>query len=151
MNGNPHMINMEAQEIIHCRGHPFVLGTHPTTFEVTREVHLTKKGNCIIGVSADKSCTRLSAEFKRMLTHDDAILITSLSCDGKTVEVKSRGSSQFTLDHPTDMVWRRSSFVCGRTIGIMSDHVAATLPESLLANLVEGKEMVITLTAKRPG
>jgi hypothetical protein len=151
MNGNPHMINMEAQEIIHCRGHPFVLGTHPTTFEVTREVHLTKKGNCIIGVSADKSCTRLSAEFKRMLTHDDAILITSLSCDGKTVEVKSRGSSQFTLDHPTDMVWRRSSFVCGRTIGIMSDHVAATFPESLLANLVEGKEMVITLTAKRPG
>ena len=145
------MINMEAQEIIHCRGHPFVLGTHPTTFEVTREIHLTKKGNCIIGVSADKSCTRLSAEFKRMLTHDDAILITSLSCDGKTVEVKSRGSSQFTLDHPTDMVWRRSSFVCGRTIGIMSDHVAATLPESLLANLVEGKEMVITLTAKRPG
>jgi hypothetical protein len=151
MNGNPHIINMEAQEIIHCRGHPLVLGTHPTTFEVTREVHLTKKGNCIICVSADKSCTRLSAEFKRMLTHDDAILITSLSCDGKTVEVKSRGSSQFTLDHPTDMVWRRSSFVCGRTIGIMSDHVAATLPESLLANLVEGKEMVITLTAKRPG
>jgi uncharacterized protein len=145
------MINMEAQEIIHCRGHPFVLGTHPTTFEVTREIHLTKKGNCIIGVSADKSCTRLSAEFKRMLTHDDAILITSLSCEGKTVEVKSRGSSQFTLDHPTDMVWRRSSFVCGRTIGIMSDHVAATLPESFLSNLVEGKEMVITMTAKRPG
>jgi uncharacterized protein len=151
MNGNPHMINMEAQEIINCRGHPFVLGTHPTTFEVTREVHLTKKGNCIIGISADKGCNRLSAEFKRVLTHDDAVLITSLSCDGKTVEVKSRGSSQFTLDHPTDLVWRRSSFVCGRTIGIMSDHVAATLPEDLLANLVEGKEMVITLIAKRPG
>jgi uncharacterized protein len=145
------MINMEAQEIIHCRGHPFVLGTHPTTFEVTREVHLTKKGNCIIGISSDKSCNRLSAEFKRVLTHDDAILITSLLCDGKTVEVKSRGSSQFTLNHPTDMVWRRSSFVCGRTIGILSDHVAATLSEGLLANLVAGKEMVITLTAKRPG
>ena len=145
------MINMEAQEIIRCRGHPLVLGTHPTTFEVTREVHLTKKGNCIIGISADKSCDRLSAEFKRVLTHDDAVLITRLSCDGKTVEVKSRGSSQFTLDHPTDMVWRRSSFVCGRTIGIMSDHVAATLPDGLLANLVAGKEMIIILTAMRPG
>jgi len=145
------MINMEAQEIIHCRGHPLVLGTHPTTFEVTREVHLTKKGNCIIGISADKGCDRLSAEFKRVLTHDDAVLITRLSCDGKTAEVESRGSSQFTLDHPTDMVWRRSSFVCGRTIGIMSDHVAATLPEGLLANLVGGKEMIIILTAMRPG
>jgi hypothetical protein len=145
------MINMKALEIIRCRGHPLVLGTHPTTFEVTREVHLTKKGNCIIGISADKSCDRLSAEFKRVLTHDDAVLITRLSCDGKTVEVKSRGSSQFTLDHPTDMVWRRSSFVCGRTIGIMSDHVAATLPEGLLANLVAGKEMILILTAMRPG
>jgi hypothetical protein len=142
---------MEAQETVHCRGHPLVLGNHPTTFEVTREVHLTKKGNCIIGISADKSCDRLSAEFKRVLTHDDAVLITRLSCDGKTVEVKSRGSSQFTLDHPTDMVWRRSSFVCGRTIGIMSDHVAATLPKTLIANLVAGKEMIITLIAMRPG
>jgi hypothetical protein len=118
---------------------------------VTREAHLTKKGNCIIGISADKSCNSLSAEFKRVLTHDDAVLITSLSCDGKTIEVKSRGSSQFTFDHPTDMVWRRSSFVCGRTIGIMSDHVAATLPGGLLANLVAGREMIITLTAMRPG
>jgi len=49
------------------------------------------------------------------------------------------------------MVWRRSSFVCGRTIGIMSDYVAATLPKTLLANLVAGKEMIITLTAMRPG
>jgi hypothetical protein len=151
MNGNPHMINMEAQEIIRCRGHLLVRGTHPTTFEVTRDVHLTKKGNCIIGISADKGCNGLSSEFKRVLTHDDAVLITRLSCDGKMVEVKSRGSSQFTLDHPTDMVWRRSSFVCGRTIGIMSDHVAATLPEGLLANLVAGKEMILILTAMRPG
>jgi hypothetical protein len=145
------MINMEAQEIISCQGHPLVLGTHPTTFEVTGEGHLTKKGNCIIGISSDKSCANLSAEFKRVLSHDDAVLITRLSCEGETVEVKSRGSSQFTLDHPTDMVWRRSSFVCGRTIGILSDHVAATLPGGFIANLAAGKEMIIILTTMRPG
>jgi uncharacterized protein len=145
------MINMEVQETIRCWGHPLVLGTHPTTFEVTGEGHLTKKGNCIIGISADKSCERLSAEFKRVLTHDDAVLITRLSCAGKTAEVKSRGSARFTLNHPTDMVWRRSSFVCGRTIGILSDQVAATLPLELIACLVEEKEMIIILTATRPG
>jgi len=142
---------MEAQETIYCQGHPLVLGNHPTTFEVTREDHLTKYGNCIIGIAADKGCNGLSPEFKRMLSHDDAVLFTRLSCDGVTVEVKSRGSSLFTLDHPTDMVWRRSSFVCGRTIGIISDHVAATLPKTLIANLVAKKEMIITLTAMRPG
>jgi hypothetical protein len=151
MNGNPHMINMEAQEIIHCRGHPLVLGTHPTTFEVTREVHLTKKGNCIIGIAADKGCGGLSVAFKGVLANDDAILITRLSSEDVMFEVKSRGSSQFTLDHPTDMVWRRSSFTCGRTIGILTDQVAATLPKELIANLVAGKEMIVTLTAMHPG
>jgi hypothetical protein len=142
---------MEAQEIVYCRGHPLVLGNHMTTFEVTREDHLTENGNCIIGISADKGCSELSSVFKRVIAHDDAILLTRLLCGGVTVEVKSRGSSLLTLDHPTDIVWRRSTFICGRTIGILSDHVAATLPKKLMANLVEGKEMIITLTAMRPG
>ena len=142
---------MEVHEIIHCRGHPLVIGNHPTTFEVTREDHLTKNGNCIIGIAADKGCAGLSAAFKRVLANDDAVLMTRLSSGDVTFEVKSHGSSRFTLDHPTDMVWRRSSFVCGRTIGILSDQVAATLPKPLIANLAAGKEMIVTLTATRPG
>jgi len=142
---------MEAQEIIRCRGHPLVLGTHPTTFEVTCEDHLTTNGNCIIGIAAYKGCAALSVEFKRVLAHDDAVLVTRLSCAGVEVEVRSQGSAQFALDHPTDMVWRRSAFVCGRTIGILSDHVAATLPDELIEVLKTGNEMIVTLIATRPG
>ncbi|MDD1674660.1 MAG: DUF371 domain-containing protein [Methanomicrobiales archaeon] len=142
---------MEAQETIYCTGHTLVLGNHPTTFEVTREDHLTKNGNCIIGIAADKGCSGLSVEFRRVLCHDDAVLFTRLSCDGITADVKSRGSARFTLDHPTAMVWRRSSFVCGRTIGILSDHVAATLPKELIAYLIQGKELTVTLVTMRPG
>ena len=142
---------MEAQEIIHCRGHPLVLGTHPTTFEVTAEPHLTSTGNCIIGIAADKGCAGLSSEFKNVLAHDDARLLTRLACGDIKVEIHSRGSSQFTLTHPTDLVWRRSTFVCGRTIGIQSDQVAATLPDALIKNLAAGDAMVINLTATRPG
>ena len=142
---------MEAQEIIRCRGHPLVLGTHPTTFEVTRERHLTGRGNCIIGIGADKGCAGLSPAFKNVLVRDNAHLLTRLACGEIEVEIHSKGSSQFTLSHPTDMVWRRSTFVCGRTIAILSDHVAATLPEELIKNLAEGKEMVVSLTATCPG
>jgi hypothetical protein len=142
---------MEAQEIIRCRGHPLVLGTHPTTFEVTCEDHLTKNGNCIIGIAADKGCAGLSPAFKAVLTHDDAVLVTRLSTDGIVTEVRSRGSSRLTLDHPTDMVWRKSMFVCGRTIGIQSGMSGLTLPRNLMENLALGKEMIVTLTAKRPG
>jgi len=142
---------MEAQEIIRCRGHPLVSGTHPTTFEVTAEPHLTSTGNCIIGIAADKGCAGLSSEFKYLLAHDDARLLTRLMCGEVEVEIHSQGSSQFTLNHPSDMVWRRSTFVCGRTIGIHSDQVAATLPDELIENLIAEKEMVVTLIATRPG
>jgi hypothetical protein len=142
---------MEAQETIRCRGHPLVLGTHPTTFEVTREDHLTANGNCIIGIAADKGCADLSLEFRVTLAHDDAILITRLACDGISTEIRSRGSSQMMLNHPTDLVWRKSTFICGRTIGIVSDATALTLPRDLIRNLVLGKEMVVTLTVTRPG
>jgi hypothetical protein len=142
---------MEAQEIVRCRGHPLVLGTHQTTFELTCEDHLTKNGDCIIGIAADKGCAGLSPAFKAVLAHDDAVLTTRLACEGIVVEVRSRGSSKFILDHPADMVWRRSTFVCSRTIGILSDRVALTLPRELILNLARGKEMVVNLTATRPG
>jgi hypothetical protein len=142
---------MEAQEIIQCRGHPLVSGTHPTTFEVTSELHLTSNGNCIIGIAADKGCAGLSSKFKQVLAHDDARLMTRLACGEIEMVINSRGSSQFTLTHPTDMVWRRSKFVCGRTIGILSDRVAATLSCELIKNLIAEKNMVVTLIATRPG
>ena len=142
---------MEAQEIIRCRGHPLVLGTHPTTFEVTCEKHLSENGNCIIGVAADKGCAGLSADFRHILSHDDAVLVTRLSAGNAEAEVRSRGSAQLTLNHPADLVWRRSTFTCGRTIGICSDRVAATLPRELIAALRIGEEMIVTLTATRPG
>jgi len=142
---------MEAQETIRCRGHPLVLGTHPTTFEVTCEDHLTANGNCIIGIGADRGCAGLSMAFKKVLAHDDAVLTTRLACGDVAVEVRSCGSSQMMLNHPTDMVWRKSTFVCGRTIGILSDAVALTLPRELMENLVLGKEMVVSLTVTRPG
>ncbi len=142
---------MEAKETILCRGHPLVFGTHPTTFEVTCEDHLTGSGNCIIGIAADKGCAGLSPAFKAVLAHDEAVLSTCLACEGIVVEIRSHGSSRFTLDHHSDMVWRKSRFVCGRTIGIQSDVVAGTLPRELIAALARGKEMVVTLTATRPG
>jgi len=142
---------MAAQEHVRCRGHPLVLSTHPTTFEVTVEDHLTENGNCIIGITADKGCAGLSLEFRQALARDDATLHTRLDCSGVVAEIVSRGSAKMTLDHPTDMVWRKSTFVCGRTIGILSDRVALTLPRELVKNLAAGKEMLVTLTVKHPG
>lgn len=142
---------MEATEVLHCRGHPLVSASHPTTFEVTAEMALTENGHCIIGIGADRGAAGLSPEFRRVLCHDDAVLTTILSCQDVSVTVRSEGSSKMTLGHPTDLVWRKSPFVCDRTVGIRSDRVAASLPSELVRYLKSGEELVVILTATRPG
>ena len=141
---------MEAVERIRCRGHPMVRATHPTTFEVTAEGHLTRQGDCIIGIRADKGARDLSSEFRKVLADDRAVLVTRLTIGGHAVEVHGRGSSRITLEHPSDLVWRRSSFVCPRTVAILCDHAAATLPGDLVAALREGAELEVEMVA-RPG
>ncbi|HVP25262.1 MAG TPA: DUF371 domain-containing protein [Methanomicrobiales archaeon] len=138
---------MEVKERIHCRGHPLVSGTHPTTFEVTAEDHLTRKGDCIIGIRADKGAAGLSSEFRRVVADDHAILTTRLTAGGHAVEVHGKGSSRMTLTHPTDLVWRRSSFVCPRTVAIHCDRVAITLPRDLIRTLAEGAELEVVMVA----
>ncbi|OPY37586.1 MAG: hypothetical protein A4E35_01172 [Methanoregula sp. PtaU1.Bin051] len=142
---------MEATEIIRCRGHPLVSAIHPTTFEITTDGNLTTHGHCIIGVYSDKGAAGLSAEFKRVLCDDGARLLTTLACGDILVTISSRGSAAMTLTHPTDLVWRKSTFVCGRTIGICSDHVAISLPRDLVSHLRGGEELTVTMTAMRPG
>ena len=138
---------MEAVERIRCRGHPMVRATHPTTFEVTAEDHLTRQGDCIIGIRADKGAADLPAVFRRVLSDDRAIVITRLTAGDQTAEVHGRGSSRMTLAHPTDLVWRRSGFVCPRTVAIHCDRTAATLPRDLVRALGEGAEMQVEMVA----
>lgn len=141
---------MEAHERIVCRGNRNITATHPSTFEITTEKHLSLRGDCIVGVDADKAASDLSRGFTEVLAHEGSVLITRLSCGGTIVEVRSLGSPLITLVHPDDLVWRRSRFVCGRTIAIFSDYTAKTLPAGLVKALKSGGEMVVELVAIGP-
>lgn len=140
------LIRMEVTETVRCRGHPNVISRHSTTFEITKERHLTCKGDCIIAVGAEKGASDLSQEFRDALARDDAILFTRLTCGDISVVVTSQGSAGLVLNHPTDMVWRRSRYVCDRTIGIGSDQTARTLPREFIACLKKGGELLVEMT-----
>jgi hypothetical protein len=135
-------------ETIQARGHPLVSATHRTTFEITKEQHLTTAGDCIIAISADKGLPELSNEFKDALAHDNAVLYTSLCCEEYEVVIKSAGSMKMPLTHPTDLVWRRSTFVCERTIGIQADTTAALLPRDLISALKNEARIAIYLEVR---
>ncbi len=132
---------MGAHELIRCRGHALVSARHPTTFELTAEPHLTAAGDCIIGIDADKGAADLSDEFRAALGRKGAMLVTTLRCGDLEVVVRSEGHPDLALDHPTDLVWRRSDHVCGRTIGIRSDYVARTLPRTFIERLRAGEAL----------
>ncbi|HID73268.1 TPA: DUF371 domain-containing protein [Candidatus Micrarchaeota archaeon] len=49
-----------AHDVVTARGHPNIRAEHETTFEVTTEPSLTPRGDCIVGVQADKAASDLS-------------------------------------------------------------------------------------------
>jgi len=140
---------MEITEIIFAYGHKNIRATHESTLEITKEAELSERGDCIIAVSANKSMTDLSSEFKKNLRKENA-KITILIEAGDTVEVvNALGSSRLILTHPTDIVVRKSNYICNRTLAIQADKAACDLSRKLVEKLKNPKQKVkITLTVK---
>ena len=138
------------EEIIRAIGHENVTSRHRTTLEFTKETHLTPRGDCIIAVGADKGLQEFSEEFKNLLKDDDAILEITIECGGISETIRARGHSHLTLTHPTDMVVRKSDFVCGRTLAVRADKASIDLDRELVEKLRLGGEAVIELKILKP-
>jgi len=140
---------MEITEIILAYGHENIQATHESTLEITKEAQLSKQGDCIIAVSANKAVTDLPPEFKENLRKENEKMIMLIEA-GEVVEVVNAfGSPRLILTDPTDMVVRKSSYVCSRTLAIQADKAALDLSRKLVEKLSNPKQKVkITLTIK---
>jgi hypothetical protein len=139
----------ELKEVIFAKGHENILAVHPTTLEFTKEADLSKEGDCIIAVSADKAVQDLTAGFKEKLCREDAQLTILIEAGGVTEIVNAYGNAHLILAHPTEMVVRRSSYICSRTLAIRADKAAVDLSRKLVQNLKNPAQKVrITLTVK---
>ncbi len=56
-----------VQDDVTFYGHPNVRSLHPKTIEITKDEHLTPRGDCIIGVRANKACADLDEALKHRL------------------------------------------------------------------------------------
>jgi len=141
---------MRITETILARGHKNITATHKTTFEITKEEWLTERGNCIIAVSANKAMPELKPKFKKALKNENARLIIEIEAGEIREIVRAYGSSKLQLTHPTDLVIRKSSYICGRTLAIKADKAAADLSRKLIEKLRNPKQEVkikLTVTA----
>jgi hypothetical protein len=143
------MHTSEVREVVFGCGHENILATHKTTLEFTKDFHLSKKGACIVTVAADKVLADLSPEFKENLRKPHAKLSVRIEVDDIIEQVNAYGSPKLILTHPTDMVIRKSDYVCNRTLAIHADKAAQDLPRDFVEKLRNPKQKVkITLEVR---
>jgi hypothetical protein len=134
-------------EVIFAYGHKNIQATHKSTLEITKETQLSKRGDCIVAISASKALVDLSLDFKKNICKKNA-KITILIEAGEVMDVVNAfGSPKLILTHPTDIVVRKSNYICNRTLAIQSDRAAYGLSRKLIEKLKNPNQNVkITLT-----
>jgi len=136
-------------EVIHAFGHPNILASHPTTIMITKERQVTKRGDCIVAVDADKSVADLSTDFKRALRQLNAKLTVEIEVDGLKGEITAFGSPELKLNHPNDLVIRKSEFISDRTLAVRADKSSGDLSKAVVEKLKNPKQQVtLTLTVE---
>lgn len=132
-----------------ARGHENVLSTHKTTFEVTKEATLTKQGDCIVAVESTKAAADLPLEFKEAARKEGARITVTVEANELKETIRAKGSPQLQFTHQTDLVVRKSEYVCGRTLAIRADKAASDLSRELVEKLKNPNQQVkVTLAVE---
>jgi hypothetical protein len=133
-------------EIILAQGHENILATHKTTLEITKDTQLSKNGNCIIAIAANKSFNELSDEFRKRLRKKNSKITVIIEANGLFDVLTAKGFPELTLTNTKDMVIRKSDYICDRTLAIKASKAACDLSSSLVKKLRDSKQRVkITL------
>lgn len=124
-----------AQDEVTFYGHPNVQSLHGKTVEITKEEHLTLRGDCIIGVRASKACTDLDEALRRRLASSDSVVRIEIMVGSESFVINGRGDERFTLQNPHDIVIRKTSFVCPRTMSVRCDRASSDVPRNMVRML----------------
>jgi hypothetical protein len=143
---------MKIVEKLIARGHDSVLATHRSTFEITKDAHLTHRGDCVVAVAADKGVRDLSDELKRILRKPSSKLTIVLQAGQERVVVEASGTPELVLSHPRDIVIRKSNFTCNRTLAVNANKIAKDFPRKFVQQLRYPQQRIdITLIAEESG
>ena len=123
------------EEEITFQGHKNVLSLHSKTIEITKDANLTKKGDCILGVSANKACNDLNSSLKDRLKTTGTFVKISIVVDPFEFELLGYGSNTLEVSHGHDIVLRKSNYVDSRTLAVSCDKSAFDIPRNLVTLL----------------
>lgn len=126
---------LEEIEKVNALGNPLIKSTHKSTFGITRDEYLTERGDCIIAIRANKAAKDLSERFKEIAKNPRAEITIIIESGGEKETVKAYGDPNLSFTHQSDIVVRKSSYVCGRTVAIRANKAACDLSRRLVEKL----------------
>jgi uncharacterized protein len=127
-------ISMPKDEVTFY-GHMNIQSLHPRTIEITKDAKLSLRGDCIVGVRANKSCSDLNYTLKRALKNDGSLAKIEIIVGNSSFEISGRGDKELSLFSRHDIVIRKSSFVCPRTMSISCDKASCDIPREMILSL----------------
>ncbi len=130
---------------IFSKGHRNVTSHHKSTFEITKDAEIGPTADCIVGVDMDKTMLDFPQEFKDKIANSNTKIIVELKTENGYDEITGFGHEDLTLTHPTDIVIRKSDYVCSRTLMIGADKAAKDLDGDLIDDLKNEKIMEVTI------
>jgi hypothetical protein len=86
-------------EVFWALGHPNIQASHSTTLMFTKDVHVSKTGDCVIAIASDKSAADLSTQFKNGLRRPNAEVTIIIEAGDVKDEIKALGSPKLCLSH----------------------------------------------------
>ena len=130
---------------IKSKGHKNVSSLHKSTFEITKDVEIGPTADCIIGVDMDDSMLDFPQEFKDKIANSNTKILVLLDTPNAHDEIMGFGHEDLTLTHPTDIVCRKSDYVCSRTLMIKSSKAARDLDLDLIEDLKNEEILEVTI------
>ncbi|MCL4343763.1 MAG: DUF371 domain-containing protein [Nitrososphaerota archaeon] len=121
-------------------GHQNILALHRTTLEITKEKHLSPKGDCIIGVNASASVSDFPAWLKGDIKEGKKIVFT-ITVSKSRFSFEGYGSNGLSLSDPMELVIRKSDYISARTAAIKSTASAINIPRDIIKTLKDATSL----------
>jgi hypothetical protein len=142
-------LSSKEEESILGYGHKNIQAVHPTTIMITKDENLSQTGDCIVVIAANKTLETLTSKFRESLRKSNSKLTVVFEADSLKEQITAFGSPKLILSHPTDMVIRKSDYICNRTLAIHADKSSSDLSRVFVEKLKDQKqEIKVTLTVE---
>ena len=124
-----------VQDDVTFYGHPNIRSLHAKTIEITKDEHLTPRGDCIIGVRANKACADLDEALKHRLKSNSVVVKIEVIVGNESFLITGMGDHRLTMLNSQDIVIRRTNFACPRTISVLCNKASSEVPRRIVERL----------------